>query len=319
MKRKIVCTSITLVLSLGLICYNHQYHCYGYPFVTTPSGLSYKTIGKKSSGKKVQDGQWIQGFITIKVIHKKEANGDNHKESIWINQQKYIFPFNNDFHLKNKKIAEMMGMMQEKQRMVFKCTPQYYLDEENPARLAQLLKQYKLNQEDTLLVDIKLDKVMNHEEYSQMLAKCRSAQLAKDKQLIIDYLTTHHIQASSTDSGLFYTIDQPSQGTPVVKGQTIKVHYTGRLLDGTIFDTSVEEVAKANNLYNPHRGYQPLEFRVGEGRVIQGWEEGLLLLKKHEKARLFIPSILAYGHDGVKGAIPENAILLFEVEVVDLC
>ncbi|CCM10446.1 Peptidyl-prolyl cis-trans isomerase [Cardinium endosymbiont cEper1 of Encarsia pergandiella] len=314
MKRKIVCTA--LVLFLGLVCYNHQYHCYGYPFVTTPSGLSYKTIGKKSSGKKVQDGQWIKVFITMKVIHKKEAN---RKESIRINQKECIFLFDNNFQSKDKRIAEMIGMMQEKQRVVFKCTPQYYLDEENPAHLAQLLKQCALNQEDTLMFDIKLDKIMTDQEYSQMLAQSRSAQLAKDKQLIIDYLTTHHIQASSTDSGLFYTIDQPSQGRPVVKGQTIKVHYTGRLLDGTIFDTSVEEVAKANNLYNPHKGYQPFEFRVGERGVIQGWQEGLLLLKKHEKARLFIPSILAYGPDGIKGVIPENAILLFEVEVVDLC
>ncbi|MGI2261997.1 FKBP-type peptidyl-prolyl cis-trans isomerase [Candidatus Cardinium hertigii] len=314
MKRNIVCTA--LVLSLGLVCYNHQYHCYGYPFVTTPSGLSYKTIGKKSSGKKVQDGQWIKVFITMKVIHKKEAN---RKESIRINQKECIFLFDNNFQSKDKRIAEMIGMMQEKQRVVFKCTPQYYLNEENPARLAQLLKQCALNQEDTLMFDVKLDKIMTDQEYSQMLAQSRSAQLAKDKQLIIDYLTTHHIQASSTDSGLFYTIDQSSQGRPVVKGQTIKVHYTGRLLDGTIFDTSVEEVAKANNLYNPHKGYQPFEFRVGERGVIQGWQEGLLLLKKHEKARWFIPSILAYGPDGIKGVIPENAILLFEVEVVDLC
>ncbi|MGI2257111.1 FKBP-type peptidyl-prolyl cis-trans isomerase [Candidatus Cardinium hertigii] len=317
MKRKIVYTA--LVLSLGLVCYNHQYHCYGYPFVIMPSGLSYKTIGKKSSGKKVQDGQWIQAFITMKVIHRKEANQGSHKESIWMNQQEYIFPFDNNFQSKNKRIAEMIGMMQEKQRVVFKCTPQYYLQQEDPVRLAQLLKHHNLNQQDTLLIDIKLDKIMTDQAYSQMLAESRSAQLAKDKQLIIDYLTTHHIQAFSTDSGLFYTIDQPSQDSPVVKGQTIKVHYTGRLLDGTIFDTSVEEVAKANNLYNPRRDYKPFEFQVGEGRVIQGWEEAFLFLKKHEKARLFIPSTLAYGRDGVKGGIPKNAILLFEVEVVDCC
>lgn len=136
----------------------------------------------------------------MKVIHKKEAN---RKESIRINQKECIFLFDNNFQSKDKRIAEMIGMMQEKQRVVFKCTPQYYLDEENPAHLAQLLKQCALNQEDTLMFDIKLDKIMTDQEYSQMLAQSRSAQLAKDKQLIIDYLTTHHIQASSTDSGLF--------------------------------------------------------------------------------------------------------------------
>lgn len=61
MKRKIVCTA--LVLFLGLVCYNHQYHCYGYPFVTTPSGLSYKTIGKKSSGKKYKMANGLKSLL----------------------------------------------------------------------------------------------------------------------------------------------------------------------------------------------------------------------------------------------------------------
>lgn len=320
MKRKIVCTWVLLGLCLGLVCYNHQYHCYGYPFVTTPSGLSYKAIGKKGSGRKVKDNEWVQGSLAMKVIHKKGTKEGkiNHKESILIGQETFLCPFGKALQSNNKRIAEMIGMMQEKQQVVFKCTPQYYLEAETPEHLEQLLKQSKLHKEDTLVLDITLDKIMTHAEYSVMVEKRRMAQLAKDKQLITDYLATHHIEASSTDTGLFYIIDQSSQATPVVKGKTIQVYYTGKLLDGTIFDTSIEEVAKANNLYNSKRVYKPFEFQVGQGYVIQGWEEGLLLLKKYEKARFFIPSTLAYGHQAIGGVIPENANLLFEVEVVDV-
>ncbi|WP_165941919.1 FKBP-type peptidyl-prolyl cis-trans isomerase [Cardinium endosymbiont of Culicoides punctatus] len=96
------------------------------------------------------------------------------------------------------------------------------------------------------------------------------------------------------------------------------MHYIGRLLDGTVFDTSIIDVAKENNMYNPQRDYQPFVFQVGTGNVIPGWDEGLLLLKKNEKARFFIPSTLAYGDQSIGNVIPANSVLIFEVEVVDV-
>lgn len=322
MKRKMVCTWILLALAVGLAWYNHQCHCYGYPFLTTPSGLSYKSIGNRGNGRKVKkDGEWVELSLVMKVMAKKGAKNkkSSHTESILINEPKPFFlRFDQSFQSQNKRIAEMIGMMQEKQRMVFKCAPQYYLEEENPKRLELILKELNAHKDDELVMDIKLSKIMTDQAYNQMVETDRAAQLAKDKQLIADYLATRHIKASSTDSGLFYIIDQPAEDTPVDKGKTIKVHYTGRLLDGTIFDTSVEEVAKANNLYNAQRPYKPFEFQVGAGCVIKGWDEGLLLLKKHEKARFFIPSALAYGPNAMGNLIPANSILLFEVEVVDV-
>ncbi|WP_342265269.1 FKBP-type peptidyl-prolyl cis-trans isomerase [Cardinium endosymbiont of Philonthus spinipes] len=322
MKRKIIYAWILLALAIGLAWYNHQYHSYGYPFLTTPSGLSYKSIGRQGNGRTVKEGEWIGLSLIMKAVPKKRAKDkqNSQKELVFINKpEPFFLRFDKTFQSKSKQIAHMVGMMQEKQRMLFKCTPQYYLGEENLEQLEQTLKALNLNKEDELVMDIKLDKIMTDEAYNQMIEARRTTQLAKDKQLITDYLAKHHIEASSTDSGLFYIIDQPvKEATPVLEGKTIKVHYTGRLLDGTIFDTSVEEVAKAHNLYNPKRPYQPLEFQVGVGYVIKGWDEGLLLLKKNEKARFFIPSALAYGPDAIGNLIPANSILLFEVEVIDV-
>ncbi len=88
-------------------------------------------------------------------------------------------------------------------------------------------------------------------------------------------------------------------------GQTVVVHYTGWLLDGTKFDSSVD------------RG-RPFEFPIGQGRVIRGWDEGVAKMKVGGKAKLTIPPHMAYGERGFPGAIPPNSTLVFEVELLDL-
>ena len=95
-----------------------------------------------------------------------------------------------------------------------------------------------------------------------------------------------------------------TNGPQVPKGSVVKVHYTGMLTNGQVFDSSVQ------------RG-QPLEFKVGMGQVIKGWDEGILQLRKGEKALLICPPDYAYGSRGAGGVIPPNATLHFEVEVID--
>jgi len=107
-----------------------------------------------------------------------------------------------------------------------------------------------------------------------------------------------------TATGLRYKITQTNtEGKAAKRGDNIQVHYTGTLLDGTKFDSSVD------------RG-QPISFAIGTGRVIPGWDEGIMLLKEGEKARLVIPPYLGYGERGSRGVIPPNAILIFDVELV---
>jgi FKBP-type peptidyl-prolyl cis-trans isomerase len=291
-----------------------------------PSGLSYKAM-RVGNGRKAQDGEWVQLSLVMKVAHRKDEKGKqtgkdkkSKQERILMNSFSEPQPFLIELggHLKKTRMAEMIGMVEERQHMVFKCSPKYYLGEEHKEHLEEVLKTIDLKIDDELVVDIKVDKIMTKEERIQMIETQRIAQLEKDKQMIIDHLAAHNITASLTNSGLFYTIDLSSEDIAVVQNKTVKVNYTGRLLDGTIFDTSLEEVAKTNNCYNARRAYQPIEFQVGVGHVIAGWDEGLLLLKKNEKARFFIPSSLAYGTEGAGAPIPANSVLIFEVEVVDV-
>lgn len=106
-----------------------------------------------------------------------------------------------------------------------------------------------------------------------------------------------------TESGLRYKVLQQGDGKQATKGAKVSVHYKGQLLDGTVFDSS-------------YKRKQPIDFNVGVGQVISGWDEGIQLLKVGDKARLVIPSNLAYGAAGAGGVIPPNATLIFDVELM---
>ncbi len=108
-----------------------------------------------------------------------------------------------------------------------------------------------------------------------------------------------------TDSGLRYKILQKGQGKTAEKGKTVSVHYKGQLADGTVFDSS-------------YKRNSPIDFPLGVGQVIKGWDEGIQLLKVGDKARLVIPSNLGYGAQGAGGVIPPNATLIFDVELMDV-
>jgi peptidylprolyl isomerase len=110
--------------------------------------------------------------------------------------------------------------------------------------------------------------------------------------------------AKETMSGLKFIVRKEGAGPKPVKGAMIKAHYTGKLVDGTKFDSSVD------------RG-QPLEFAVGVGQVIRGWDEALIDMRKGEQRTLIIPPHLGYGEQGAGGVIPPGATLIFEVELVD--
>lgn len=106
-----------------------------------------------------------------------------------------------------------------------------------------------------------------------------------------------------TDSGLRYKIMKEGSGEQTESGKDVAVHYKGSLLSGQVFDDS--------SLRN-----EPIKFKLGEGRVIAGWEEGIALLKEGDEARFLIPPDLAYGSDGAGGVIPPDAWLIFDLTIV---
>ena len=127
--------------------------------------------------------------------------------------------------------------------------------------------------------------------------------------LVIGYLVSQRGGSGQaeirTPSGLRYVELKEGTGPTPQKGQTVTVHYTGTLLNGTKFDSSYD-----------HPGGQPSDFRIGVGAVIKGWDEGLMSMKVGGKRRFTIPPALGYGPQGMPPNIPGNSTLLFDVELL---
>ncbi len=115
--------------------------------------------------------------------------------------------------------------------------------------------------------------------------------------------TTNNVQ--QTKSGLQYIDTLEGKGASPVSGNNVTVHYTGYLLDGKKFDSSVDR-------------NKPFTFVIGYGQVIKGWDEGVASMKIGGKRKLIIPSPLGYGARGAGGLIPPNAELVFDVELIEI-
>ena len=133
----------------------------------------------------------------------------------------------------------------------------------------------------------------------------REKRIAAEREAKAAELDKYAAGFETTDSGLRYQIIQKGTGAKAEKGKTVSVHYKGSLTDGTVFDSSYKRNA-------------PIDFALGMGQVIAGWDEGISLLNVGSKARFVIPSDLGYGSSGAGGVIPPDATLIFDVELMDV-
>ena len=152
--------------------------------------------------------------------------------------------------------------------------------------------------------EVKMKDIMTEDEFTARQNAKEEAKFAEAKQVLDAYLAENGIDAVPTETGLVYVCTKQGKGVQPKEGQNVKVHYTGKLLDGTVFDSSVD------------RG-EPISFPLGMGNVIPGWDEGIALMKKGEKGVLYIPAKLAYGGRNA-GPIPPYSNLIFEVELVGI-
>jgi FKBP-type peptidyl-prolyl cis-trans isomerase len=148
--------------------------------------------------------------------------------------------------------------------------------------------------EDVLFFTIKMNKIKSMDDFEQ-----------EEEAAIKNYITENNITVEPTESGLYYIETEKGKGTKVEEGKSVKIHYTGKFLDGTVFDSSVE------------RG-EPIAFTVGTDPMIAGFVEGVQLMKKGGKATLILPSNIAYGKSHPSAPIPPFTPLLFEVEIVEV-
>ena len=136
-----------------------------------------------------------------------------------------------------------------------------------------------------------------------LLISCDDSQEDKDMELILDYIANKNLDAQKTAEGIYYVIDNPGTGTRPDINSTVTVDYEGFLVDDRKFDSSID------------RG---MASTFALTRVIRGWQLGIPLFKKGGKGKLIIPSHLGYGGNPPPGIIPINAVLVFNVELIDV-
>jgi len=193
-------------------------------------------------------------------------------------------------------IFDALSLMHEGDSAVFIINAKQYYNMYNYGQVPDFVK----NDKTMLWVTIKVDSCITFEQYQLAVENLRKE---NEQKSIIAYLEENKIKATPRPNGLYYIETKAGTGSFPKQGQTCSVNYTGKLLDGTVFDSSA--------------GREPLPFQLGLGQVISGWDEGIALMKKTGKAILIIPSHLAYG-EGSVGLIPPYSPLVFEVELVDI-
>lgn len=290
----LLCSAIVVGLAS---CNKSKYDGYE----TAENGLNFKFFTHDEKGAKVTEGDGV----AFKYIFKLLSN-----DSVLVNSNqasqdgsgitKFILPKSS---FAGSLEDAMMMMAKGDSASFIVSADSFYLKTQRAPQLPPFLKTGDMIKVDIKMVDIKSKKEL---EENQKQQEAEMAKMAEQEQpQIAQYVTENKITAKPTASGLYYTETAKGKGALVQAGNEVTVNYTGKLLNGQVFDSSVGKP-------------EAFKFIVGQGMVIPGWDEALQLMAKGGKATILVPSSIGYGARGAGGVIPPFAPLVFEVELVDI-
>lgn len=258
----------------------------------SPSGLLYK-CHKDVEGPTAQEGNVIE--MNFRIVTEKDSvlrNSFGENEPI----------------LTTVQTSKFKGSLEEAIQMMSagdSCSFWINADSMFAKSIRQPLPPF-IRAGSFLRFDVKMYNVWTMQEYLAIReSKMREKNKEEDLKLAA-YIKSNAIPATYfAESGLYYQQVKAGTGAKPTKGQTVSVHYTGKLIDGKTFDSSIPR-------------NQTFEFQVGTGQVIEGWDMGLPLMHVGEKGILYIPSYRGYGERGAGASIPPYSILIFEIELIEI-
>ena len=273
-------------------------------FKTTKGGLRYKFLETNKDGQQVQLNDVLVGTCVLKLNDSVLGRVDTPDRILMANES--VFPGD---------LPEGLLMMHTGDKAIFE------IEADSVAKYGfRFPEYYKAGTGMKLIYEINLTDIITREEMEQEQANyienMQQAQAA-EKETLAKYVADNKIKATPDEEGLYIIVNKKGNGQKVEIGRQVAINYTGRLLDGKVFDTSLESVAKENNIYEDRRPYEPLTYRVGEQPLIRGWEKGIINQPAGSKLTLIIPSSLGYGPQAI-GAIPANSSLIFDIEIVSV-
>jgi FKBP-type peptidyl-prolyl cis-trans isomerase len=300
---------ILVASALGVCQYAQAQNATPAGFTHLASGIDYKII-KDVPGTKVPMGDYIMVHAVTKandtVISNSRQMANNEPQAAQVSEPKFAGDPMEVINMLTAGDSVVIRVPGDVFRKANPGMPEHIKSLEFDIQVASVKTKAQFDNEQKAAQA----KMMEEQAKQQAEAdKKAEGQKIIDDKLISEYLAANKIKATKTASGLYYKIDAPGTGEQIKAGQTLDVMYEGKLLNGKVFDANMGPQAKRNT---------PISFAVGTGRVIKGWDEGLLLLKKGSKATFYIPSPLAYGPQSMGNDIPANSVLVFDVEVKEV-
>ena len=301
MKRQVkIATLLVAGMTLLAACSNDG-------FKTTNGGLHYRFDKMSKDGQQVQEGDVLVGEMTFKfdtmTLFTNVGKADR------IMQASPNFPGNLHEGLLLMHVGDQATFAIEADTLAKFMQPD------------QMPPTYQRGTGQKFYYEINLQDIVTKEELEEereaFMAEAQQRQ-ENEPQMIADYVRDNGIAAKPNADGLYVIVKKRGNGPKVATGNEVAVNYTGRLLDGTMFDSSVESDAKEGDIHNPQRTYEPLTYTQGRGQLIPGWEQGVEGQPEGSQLQLIIPSALGYGPRGAGQRIPPFSPLVFDIEIVSV-
>ena len=278
-------------------------------FKKTADGLHYKFEQRNSKGAAIHVGDVIVGELVFRLDTIVLASNVGNPARILTIR---------DSVFKGYNIDEGLLMMRTGEKAVFAIYADSVARYFGPQQLPPF---YKPGTDMIYYYEVRIDTIVSRDEILEEQENFRQAMDQRkhdEPEIIAQYIADNNIKVKPNDEGLYVIVNKMGNGPTVAVGRNVQINYTGRLLDGRIFDTSVESDAREAGLYQERRNYEPLSYKVGEMGLIKGWEDGVMGLPQGSRVTLIIPSELGYGERGAGDLIEPNTPLRFDLEIVSV-
>lgn len=280
--------------------------CNSNNFKQTENGLLYRFETQNSEGAQPQAGDLLVGELILRIENDTLFNNTGNPDRIFQVAEAPMF---------KGDIVEGLHMMHVGDKAIFKIPADSI---GNFMMESQMPPQYKKGSGQYFYYEITLHELVTKDELAQEQANfIEEMNLRKENEpaTLAEYITKNNITAKPTKSGLYIIVNKKGDGPKVATGKKVSVNYTGRLLDGTLFDTSREADAKEANKADKGRKYEPMSYTVGAQPMIKGWEEGIMGQTVGSDITLVMPSELAYGGRGAGKDIMPYSPLVFNITI----
>ncbi|MBR1769441.1 MAG: FKBP-type peptidyl-prolyl cis-trans isomerase [Bacteroidales bacterium] len=286
---------------LLLIVFGAQAQSLREGFQVSDTKVIYKADKQNPNGRKVKENDMVFARYSISMNDNVVADNTNQKPS-----DRPAFFVSKDNNMFKGDLMDGLLLMREKEDYTFAFPKDSMLKIQQVPQDFQGYVYYR----------VIVDSICSYEEFTKAQAEVSERLRKEENEKIEAYLSENNWDKSSVE-GIYCKPVKQGSGPKAKQGDVVKVNYTGQLLDAKIFDTSVEDVAKENNLYDSRRKYEPLEFQIGAGQMIQGFEIAARQMNKGSVMMVLLPSALAYG-DRDMGIISPYSPLVFTMEMVDI-